>query len=243
MSTDDDTPPGPTPVTRAEGRGRSARTAPPATADSGNAVLAGALAGFERSRHRFPEGQRRIFLAAIDAFAERGFRATTTRDIAARAGLSPAGLYVHFGSKEEVLHRISLSAMQLTKQVAETAAGTRGTPTARLAATVRDLTAWHAEHSASVRVVLYHLTDLTPEHHTEVLDVQLAIHRLIRDLVGEGVTAGEFDVPDPGVTTLALLSLCVDTARWYRPDYRRTPPQLGRDYAALALRMVGARID
>ena len=33
--------------------------------------------------------------AAADAFAERGFHATTTRGIASRAGLSPAGVDVH----------------------------------------------------------------------------------------------------------------------------------------------------
>ena len=45
----------------------------------------------------------RLFEAAADAFAAKGFHATTTRDIASRAGLSPAGVYVHFASKEEIL--------------------------------------------------------------------------------------------------------------------------------------------
>lgn len=40
--------------------------------------------------------------AAADAFAAKGFHATTTRDIAGRAGLSPAGVYVHFASKEDL---------------------------------------------------------------------------------------------------------------------------------------------
>ncbi|MVU82640.1 TetR family transcriptional regulator [Nocardia sp. ET3-3] len=199
------------------------------------------VAHLELSQRRFPEGQRRIFLAAIDAFSERGFHATTTRDIAARAGLSPAGLYVHFGSKEEVLYRISLSSMRLTQQVATAAAAAPGTAAEHLTAVVRDLTVWHAEHAASVKVVLHHLTDLTPEHRAEVIDIQIAIHRLLRDLVAHGVTDGDFDVPDTHATTLALMSLCVDTARWYSPDYRRSPDQIGADYAAMALRLVAAK--
>ncbi|MEV0466716.1 TetR/AcrR family transcriptional regulator [Nocardia tengchongensis] len=199
-----------------------------------------AVAHQELTERRFPEGQRRIFLAAIDAFAERGFHATTTRDIAARAGLSPAGLYVHFGSKEEVLYRISLSSMRLTHQVAMTAAAVSGSAADRLAAVVRDLTVWHAEHAASVRVVLHHLTDLTAEHRTEVAAIQIGIHRLVRDLVDQGRAAGVFEVADTNAVTLALMSLCVDTARWYQPEYRRTPDQIGADYAVLALRLVGA---
>ncbi|MFJ4653438.1 TetR/AcrR family transcriptional regulator [Nocardia sp. NPDC088792] len=204
-------------------------------------ALATAMASLERNQRRFPEGQRRIFLAAIDAFSERGFHATTTRDIAARAGLSPAGLYVHFGSKEEVLHRISIAALRLTLQVAEATAATPGSPAQRLAATIRDLTVWHADHAPSVRVVLHHLTDLTDEHRLEVGEIQQRIHGLIRGLVAAGSADGTFDVPDPGATTVALLSLCVDTARWYAPGYRRTPDHIGADNAALALRMVAAR--
>ena len=40
----------------------------------------------------------RLMRAAAQAFAEKGFHATTTRDIASGAGLSPAGVYVHFAS-------------------------------------------------------------------------------------------------------------------------------------------------
>lgn len=43
----------------------------------------------------------------MEAFAERGYHATTTRDIAGRAGMSPAALYIHYKTKEELLHRIS----------------------------------------------------------------------------------------------------------------------------------------
>lgn len=212
--------------------------AAPIAGDSGQGTAA--VANLELTQRRFPEGQRRIFLAAIDAFSERGFHATTTRDIAARAGLSPAGLYVHFGSKEEVLYRISVSSMRLTEQVAAAASTGPGTPADHLAAAVRDLTVWHAEHAASVRVVLHHLTDLTAEHRAEVTAIQSGIHRLIRDLVTRGATDGAFTVPDPTSTTLALLSLIVDTSRWYRPDYRRTPEEIGADYAAIALRIVAA---
>ena len=54
-----------------------------------------------------PDAARRLLVAAVEAFAERGYHATTTRDIAGRAGMSPAALYIHYKTKEELLHRIS----------------------------------------------------------------------------------------------------------------------------------------
>ncbi|KUO15641.1 TetR/AcrR family transcriptional regulator [Streptomyces dysideae] len=45
-------------------------------------------------------GRARLRDAALELFAERGFDATSTRAVAAAAGLSPALVTRHFGSKE-----------------------------------------------------------------------------------------------------------------------------------------------
>ncbi len=42
----------------------------------------------------------RIEAAALGLFVDRGFNATTTRDIATAAGLTPGALYIHYPSKE-----------------------------------------------------------------------------------------------------------------------------------------------
>jgi AcrR family transcriptional regulator len=54
-----------------------------------------------------PEPARRLLVAGLGLFAAQGFHGTTTRDIAARAGMSPAALYVHYRTKEDLLFRIS----------------------------------------------------------------------------------------------------------------------------------------
>ena len=56
-----------------------------------------------------PDARTRLAAAAIDAFAARGFHGTTTRDISTAAGMSPAALYVHYPSKEQLLYEISRS--------------------------------------------------------------------------------------------------------------------------------------
>jgi AcrR family transcriptional regulator len=189
---------------------------------------------------RFPEGYRRILLAAVEAFSERGFHGTTTRDIAARVGMSPAALYVHFGSKEDVLYRIATSALDLTLDVASAAANRTARPSDRLRAVVGALTAWNARHSAVARVVLYQLDALTPDHLAEVTRKNGEVDRIVRQVIADGVSAGEFDVTDTTGTATAVLSLCLDVARWYRPGRRRTPEQTAELNAKAALRIVGA---
>src|ERR1700704_307855 len=51
---------------------------------------------------------RDVLLAAIELFAERGYHATTTRDIVTRVGMSTGAMYAYFRSKEELLYEVCL---------------------------------------------------------------------------------------------------------------------------------------
>ncbi len=62
----------------------------------------------------------------------------------------------------------------------------------------------------------------------------------MRGILEAGTREGVFTIDDIGDTSLALLSIAVDVARWYSPTIRRTPAQIGATNAHLALRLVGA---
>jgi len=183
----------------------------------------------------------RLVAAATAAFAERGYHATTTRDIAARAGMSPAALYVHHSSKEELLFLISREGHDAALRVIrEASSPDDAEPFARLHATVRAFTLWHAEHHTAARVVQYEGGALSEEHRREIAWRRREIDRHMRELIIAGVDRGAFAVPDVPGTTLALLSLAVDVARWYRDDGRRSAESVADLYADLAVRMVRA---
>ncbi|MEO7069649.1 MAG: TetR/AcrR family transcriptional regulator [Nostocoides sp.] len=183
----------------------------------------------------------RLMEAAADAFSDNGFHATTTRDIAARAGLSPAGVYVHFASKEELLFALSERGHIAARDGLVAAARAAESPSAALAAIMATFSQWHAEDYRMGRIVQYEFGHLTPTHREVVLHLRKEIDAVVRTVLDAGVATGEFDVDDIHATTLALMSMCVDVARWYTPGIRRTPEQIGATNAALALRLVRAR--
>ncbi|MFF7654169.1 TetR/AcrR family transcriptional regulator [Streptomyces sp. NPDC007983] len=187
-----------------------------------------------------PDAARRLVSAAVHAFAERGYHATTTRDIAGRAGMSPAALYIHYKTKEELLYQISKVGHRLALDILEEARDGGGTPAERLAAAVRGFVRWHAEHHTTARVVQYELGALGEEHHAEVIAMRRDTDAAVRSIIEDGVRAGDFDVPDVRGTTVAVLSLCIDVARWFNARGRSTPDEVGDLYAGLVLRMVGA---
>ncbi|WP_433888561.1 TetR family transcriptional regulator [Streptomyces sp. CA-111067] len=185
-----------------------------------------------------PDAARRLVLAAVEAFAERGYHATTTRDIAGRAGMSPAALYIHYKTKEELLYQISKVGHLRSLALLSEARDADAPATERLAAAVRVFVRWHAEHHTTGRVVQYELGALAEEHYAEIVGLRRQSEDAIKSIIKDGVTAGEFDVPDVSGTTLAVLSLCIDVARWFNPQGRRTPDEVGALYADLVQRMV-----
>ncbi|MFD9334855.1 TetR/AcrR family transcriptional regulator [Streptomyces sp. NPDC060028] len=187
-----------------------------------------------------PDAARRLLVAAVEAFAERGYHATTTRDIAGRAGMSPAALYIHYKTKEELLHRISRIGHDKALEILETAASAPGTAAERLDEAVRSFVRWHAAHHTTARVVQYELDALASEHRSEIVALRRQSDAAVRRILADGVAQGEFDVPDVPGTTLAVLSLCIDVARWFNVAGRRTPDEVGTLYADLVLRMVGS---
>ncbi|MFF2190053.1 TetR/AcrR family transcriptional regulator [Streptomyces sp. NPDC058155] len=188
-----------------------------------------------------PEAARRLLVAAVEAFAERGYHATTTRDIASRAGMSPAALYIHYKTKEELLHRISRIGHDKALEILEAAADRDGTAAERLTDAVRSFVRWHAARHTTARVVQYELDALADEHRTEIVELRRRSDATVRRILQDGVRDGEFDVPDVPGTTLAVLSLCIDVARWFNTQGRRTPDEVGALYADLVLRMVVSR--
>lgn len=184
------------------------------------------------------EASARLMMAAADAFSDRGFHATTTRDVASRAGLSPAGVYVHFASKEDLLFELSRRGHVTARDMLVAAAAAADSPTEALRSIIGGFSRWHAEHHQLGRIVQHEFRHLSPEHRDVVLALRKQIDAVVRDVLEDGVATGEFDVGDAAATALALLSIAVDVARWYDPEIRRTPDDIGRTNGDLAVRLV-----
>jgi Tetracyclin repressor-like, C-terminal domain len=63
--------------------------------------------------------------------------------------------------------------------------------------------------------------------------------RVMREAVRLGIDSGDFRVSDLSATWVAIISLGVDTSRWFDPQGRLTPDEIGDLYAEFGLRLVG----
>ena len=189
---------------------------------------------------RAEQTRSRLLAAAVDAFSARGFHGTSTRDLAAAAGMSPAAVYVHYRSKEELLFELALTGHREVLALVRTVDDPAAPPAARLHAVMWAFARHHAVGHVGARVVNYELAALDGAHRAQIRELRRQINETVRGLVDAGVAAGAFRTDDPRTATLALLSMGIDIARWYHDDGDLSPDQIADFYAGLALRTVDA---
>lgn len=187
-----------------------------------------------------PAAARKLLLAGINSFARLGYHATTTREIAAAAGMSPAALYVHYASKTELLQEIIRLGHHSALEAFERGFNDGTDPAERITTAVRDFTIWHAENQTLARVVQYELESLPPPQRREIGALRTHFETMLRNEIDRGIAAGQFQVDEIAGTATAIFSLCIDVARWYSPRANRGAEQIGDLYGQLALRMINS---
>src|SRR5690349_21540372 len=128
--------------------------------------------------------------AASALFRERGYAATSVRDIAQALNLQGGSLYAHMASKEDVLWSIvSRAADRFNAEVGPIAA-TDAQPQVKL----RDMIRAHVGVVTSVQkdaaVFLHEWRFLSPDRRTEMSARRDDYERLFRDVIAAGTTSG-----------------------------------------------------
>lgn len=178
---------------------------------------------------RIPSAHRtRLLATSADLFWTHGYRATTTRRIAATLGLQQATLYHHVASKEDLLYEICASSLAQLLRASEAAVTGPASPRERLEALVRttihELLANQREHAT----MIFELRGLSAERQTDVLAALDRYRQLMRGLITEGQHDGSLrkDI-DPKYLEQGIFNLLTWILVWHRPGEELTPDVLG----------------
>ncbi len=182
-------------------------------------TLAGALQDSGMSdRHRD------ILEAAAALFAERGYAATSVRDIGERVGLLGGSLYHYIKSKEALFVRIHDIALQVAEDRIRAAIAPLADPWARLEAACVAMMEIQLDPNSLTMPLMNDFASAPAEIRQRLVEKRDAFEQVFRDLIA----ALPLDPAlDRGVYRLLLLTLLNNVSGWYRPG-RMTPDELGR---------------
>jgi TetR/AcrR family transcriptional regulator, cholesterol catabolism regulator len=193
------------------------------------------------------EAARRLLASASDLFERQGAETTTVRQITESCGLTPAALYNHFESKEELLHvllRDIHQRLELRMVTAQESAA--DDPTSQLSAVVGVYVDTHTSRRNRARLANRDFRLLTGERRDDIV----AIRRRLRDRVAAilltGQARGVFQLyggPDrmtASMTATTILDMCITISEWYHEGRPLSAADMRDRYIGMALRLVGA---
>ena len=169
--------------------------------------------------------------AAAALFCEKGFSATTTREIAARLNIHQASLYYHVSGKEELLYRMSkLSLEALEKQVVEALQRPRN-GRERLSAFIRGHLEGMFQNPNQAVAFISEFRSLSRPHRRELAVLRRHYSDLLNRELASAAKTGILrrDIP-VSVLRLGLFNYLNWTPRWYHSSGRLPPIELARIY-------------
>jgi AcrR family transcriptional regulator len=158
-----------------------------------------------------------ILEAALALFVEKGFAATRLDDVAARAGLSKAAIYLYFEDKTALFQGVVQQAIGNNVLTVEALAKAHQGPVAALIPGILDFMASRVEDTpmASIAKVVIAESRAFPEigrfYLKEVIGRGIPI---FEGLIERGVASGEFRKVDPMLTVRSLIGPMLLSIVW-----------------------------
>ncbi len=181
-----------------------------------------------------------ILEAAVELFAQRGYHATSMRDIAGAVAVRAAGIYHWYESKEAIL--LKLQDAFIIDLTAEVNAGIerQQRPEARMAAAVREHVVFHGLHTREAFVTDSEIRALSPRNRDRLVARRDEYQELFIGLIEDGLRAGVFTVSEVRVAAYAILLECTGVALWFDPAGSLSLTQVAEVHIELVLGSLGA---
>jgi AcrR family transcriptional regulator len=152
-----------------------------------------------------------IISAALGLFRERGIKATTIREIAAKAGVTSGALYRHFDSKISLAQALFEDCADRMTAALRAAAEASADPREALARTTRALLEFSRREPAAFGYIL-------DRHEREIVRNQpgrVLPKDVFEDVIRTGVERGDFPAQDVSLGAALIIGMCLRATFFY----------------------------
>jgi TetR/AcrR family transcriptional regulator, cholesterol catabolism regulator len=189
--------------------------------------------------------ERRDHLVTLSAelFAEKGFRATTVREIADAAGILSGSLYHHFSSKESIADEILSKFLNEVLADYRAALEEGGDPRTTLGKIARTGFDSLERHRAAIMMLQNDWNYFREQSRFGYLQKTLAeVERIWIGELKRGVKDGTFRTDlDPQLTYRLFRDTIWVAVRWYRPGGRLSTKQLADQFSRILFEGIATR--
>jgi len=174
--------------------------------------------------------------AAGKLFRQKGFAATTVREIAEAAGVWPGSLHYYFPTKESILLALMEQGIASAESGFRQALEASDDPIERIRLAIRAHIRMLVGNEAGTYVLLYEGRGLTGDARTAMVRLRDRYDALWDGLLYQAVGTGRLRRGiDVRLTRLFILGSVNWVAQWYSPDGGRKPDEIGDSFADTVL--------
>jgi AcrR family transcriptional regulator len=166
--------------------------------------------GFQKAK--MLETARRLFW-------EKGYRATSMRDIGISYGCKPANIYNFFSDKKEILFEVLREEMeQIIHPIKHLEDDDHTSPIEQLRFLIECHLKVTLSYRRSARLLFdVALDNLSPDKRKKIVDYRDTYDRIIRKVIRRGIDAGHFPEIDVKLAGFMIASMITRTRIWFHP--------------------------
>jgi AcrR family transcriptional regulator len=196
-------------------------------------LAAGARLGRPPAHQNVPE---RIVQQAAVLFARKGYELASMGELAAALGVSKAGIYHYFPTKQHIYDAIIVGVLEgLVRQVGPAVQAHRHAPE-KLRAFMTEHAAYFEANYHGFVVMLVGFSGISaPEMKQEATRLRDEHEGMLRAIIDQGLADGVFVSSSPATVGRAVLSMLNWMVRWFKPGAGQTATDVALSYYDLII--------
>lgn len=172
--------------------------------------------------------KEQIFRKAAELFREKGYAASSMRDLAQKLGIEAASLYSHIKSKEEILQSLCFELATEFRKSLDEVEKQKGPASEKLRKGIIGHIQVMAKDLTAAAVFMNEHRHLSQPYLREFLLLRINYINRFKDMIEEGIKTGEFkENIDKKLAVMTLFSSLNWMPQWYDPESNIVPESLG----------------
>src|SRR5690349_24579409 len=183
---------------------------------------------------RFNRKLAEILQHATDVFHDKGYEGASMRDLSRATGMSLAGLYYYFESKEKLLYMVQKHTFETVLERLQDMLNGVTDPEERLRVLIRNHLEYFLANRKGIRVLSHEDQVLKNGYGEEIALIKRRYYQITRELV-QAVAETRGTQVNARVAALSLFGMMNWVYTWYRRDADESPDNLARDMSDIFL--------
>lgn len=177
-----------------------------------------------------------VIQTAAELFKQKGYTATSMRDLAQALGIEAASLYSHIRSKEEILQYVCFGMAEQFRRSLETVESKDISWSDKLRQGIQGHIRVIADNVTASAVFMNEHRHLSQPFLRDFLLLRINYINRFKRIIEQGIRSGEFQSFDTKLAVMTLFSSLNWMPQWYDPSGIINPDSLGNQLADMLIK-------